>query len=136
LHACLDTAPIGDEESWSLPPTDEALPGREATLIEIEETWPAYRLADDSEMVVALRDGIARTLGRRLPLVVVGPSNIGNYLASMGIPVTCGFGVTYRNLHGPDERVDTRTIAPVYEAYRATILCLLGIPATYSGLHG
>ncbi len=109
---------------------DESVASREPTLLEIEETWPAYRLADDSDMVVALREGVARSLSRRLPLTVVGPSNIGNYLASMGIPVTCGFGVTYRNLHSPDERVDTRTIAPVYEAYRTTILRLLMVSTT------
>jgi hypothetical protein len=34
---------------------------------------------------------------------VAGPSDIGNYLASLGIPTTAGFGVAYRNLYGTDE---------------------------------
>nr|WP_322778752.1 hypothetical protein [Frankia sp. Cas4] len=28
-----------------------------------------------------------------------GPSNIGNYLAGLGIPATAGFGVAYEGMH-------------------------------------
>ncbi|MGH2731746.1 MAG: M20/M25/M40 family metallo-hydrolase, partial [Actinomycetota bacterium] len=44
LHACLDTAPIGDEESWSLPPTKGAL----------IDGWLVGRGSADSKISVAL----------------------------------------------------------------------------------
>jgi NADH:ubiquinone oxidoreductase subunit 4 (subunit M) len=42
---------------------------------------------------------------------VAGPSNIGNYLAGLGIPTTAGFGIDYRGLHGTDERIALESIA-------------------------
>jgi succinyl-diaminopimelate desuccinylase len=100
-------------------------PTRRATAVEVRESWPAYRLPADSPLANALRRGAERHLDRDVPAVVCGPSNIGNYLAAHGVPATCGFGVTYRNIHGTDEAIELATIAPVYAAYRDAVLDLL-----------
>lgn len=95
-------------------------------LIKVEESWPPYRLANDEPVAVALRRAGSRHLGRDLPAVVCGPSNIGCYLSAHGVPATCGFGVTYRNIHGTDEAIELASIAPVYASYRDAVLDLLG----------
>jgi succinyl-diaminopimelate desuccinylase len=59
---------------------------------------------------------------------VAGPSNIGNYLAGLGIAATAGFGVAYRGLHGTDEQVDLASIPPVQAAYHQALLTLLRTP--------
>jgi succinyl-diaminopimelate desuccinylase len=56
---------------------------------------------------------------------IAGPSNIGNYLAGLGIPATAGFGVAYQGLHGTDERIRVDTIPPVQAAYHQALLSLL-----------
>ena len=56
---------------------------------------------------------------------VAGPSNIGNYLARLGIPATAGFGVDYKNLHGTDERIRLDSIPAVQAAYHQALLTLL-----------
>jgi succinyl-diaminopimelate desuccinylase len=56
---------------------------------------------------------------------IAGPSNIGNYLAGLGIPATAGFGVDYRGLHGTDERIRLDSIPPVQAAYHRALLSLL-----------
>ena len=56
---------------------------------------------------------------------VAGPSNIGNYLAGLGIPATAGFGVDYQGLHGTDERVRLASIPAVQAAYHQALLILL-----------
>lgn len=104
---------------------DKDIPSRLPSTLQVEESWPAYRLPDDSKLARTLRLHASRTLGRELPLVIAGPSNIGNYLHSRGIEATCGFGVTYRNIHAPDESVEIASIPPVFEAYRAAALDLL-----------
>jgi succinyl-diaminopimelate desuccinylase len=60
---------------------------------------------------------------------VAGPSNIGNYLATLGIEATAGFGVGYRNLHGTDECIELATIPQVQATYHKAILELLGVPS-------
>jgi succinyl-diaminopimelate desuccinylase len=44
------------------------------------------------------------------PAKVAGPSNIGNYLAKLGIPATAGLGVVYHGLHGTDERIELASV--------------------------
>ncbi|MGH2705149.1 MAG: M20 family metallopeptidase [Actinomycetota bacterium] len=105
---------------------DDRTPTREPTAIHIEESWPAYRLPEQSPIVSALRASAEAAFGRNLPLAVAGPSNVGNYLASVRVPATCGLGVTYRNLHASDEAVDVASIGPVYEAYRDAVRHLVG----------
>jgi succinyl-diaminopimelate desuccinylase len=68
-----------------------------------------------------------RILGRPLPFVVTGPSNIGNLLAQHGIAATCGFGVAYRNIHATDECVELSSIMPTFRVYEAALQELLGI---------
>jgi succinyl-diaminopimelate desuccinylase len=56
---------------------------------------------------------------------VAGPSNIGNYLAGLGIPATAGFGVDYRGLHGADERIRLESVPQVQAVYHRALLTLL-----------
>lgn len=105
---------------------DRTVPSRTPTTLEVGQSWPAYRIPESSRTVRALRESARAALGRDVPCTVVGPSNIGNYLASLGIEATCGFGVNYRNLHAVDERVEVATIMPVYETYRGAVTRLLG----------
>lgn len=107
---------------------DEAMPSAGPTAVEPDSTWPAYRLSRGSPIVEALQTAVRLVQERDVPLRVAGPSNIGNYLASLGIDATCGFGVAYRNLHGADEAIDLRTVMPVYETYFAGVSQLLGLP--------
>ena len=76
-------------------------------------------------MIDALRQAAHAERGATLPCVVAGPSNIGNYLASLDVPALCGFGVGYAGIHATDERVDLSTIAPVYRIYERALLALL-----------
>jgi succinyl-diaminopimelate desuccinylase len=62
---------------------------------------------------------------RRLAARARGPSNIGNYLAGLGIPATAGFGVGYEGLHGTDERILLGTIPVVQAAYHQALVTLL-----------
>jgi acetylornithine deacetylase/succinyl-diaminopimelate desuccinylase-like protein len=75
-------------------------------------------VADDHPLVAALREAGRAELGLDLPTAVVGPSNIGNYLAGLGVPTLCGFGVRDQHIHASDECVALDSIAPVYRIYR------------------
>lgn len=112
---------------------DETVPGSRATVVEPETTWPAYRLPATSRLAASLQAGARRALGRDVPLAVAGPSNIGNYLATLSIEATCGFGVAYRNLHGADEAIEMASIGPVYDAYLGAVRELLAEPAAVDG---
>jgi succinyl-diaminopimelate desuccinylase len=61
--------------------------------------WPPYHLDDDSPLNTALLTA-ARHAGQAPAAKIAGPSNIGNYLAGLGIQATAGFGVAYQSLHG------------------------------------
>lgn len=104
---------------------DEAIPSRQPTLVEPETTWPAYQLPATSRLAASLRVGARRALGHEVPVAVAGPSNIGNFLATMGTEATCGFGVAYRNLHGTDEAIELASIPVVYDAYLGAVCDLL-----------
>jgi len=96
------------------------------TEVTVVRTCSAYQLSEQSRMVQALRRSAREVCGQELPLSVAGPSNVGNYLASVGIEATCGFGVVYRNLHAPNEAIEIATIDPIYQAYKKTVERLLG----------
>jgi succinyl-diaminopimelate desuccinylase len=115
---------------------DETVPSRRPTAVELRTTWPAYWLPETSPLARALGAGARAALGRSVPLAVAGPSNIGNYLAALGIEATCGFGVAYRNLHGADEAIDVASIPPVYEAYVSAVRSLLAGPDPVGGRGG
>jgi len=104
---------------------DETYDASLATGIGWIEGWPAYRVADSHPMIDALKRAAQAELGVTLPCVVAGPSNIGNYLASLNVPALCGFGVGYTGIHATDERIDLSTIAPVYGIYERALLALL-----------
>jgi len=77
-------------------------------------------------LAVARRAAAGGGRGRAGPAPkVAGPSNIGNYLAGLGIPATAGFGVDYRGLHGTDERIRLDSIPVVQAAYHQALLTLL-----------
>ncbi|MDQ7977505.1 M20/M25/M40 family metallo-hydrolase [Paraburkholderia sp. SARCC-3016] len=95
------------------------------TDVEWIEGWPAYRVSDKHPMLGALCKAAQRTFGAVPRREVAGPSNIGNYLASLAIPALCGFGPRGEQLHASDERVELASIAPVYRIYEDAMLELL-----------
>jgi succinyl-diaminopimelate desuccinylase len=103
---------------------DGAWPGTRPTEVEIITCWPAYRLPDDSRLKTALLTA-ARQAGLSPAVKIAGPSNIGNYLAGLGIPATAGFGVEYEGLHGTDERIRVDSIPSIQAAYHQACLTLL-----------
>jgi succinyl-diaminopimelate desuccinylase len=103
---------------------DSQWPTAHPSSIEFRESWPAYSLPAGSQLVAALERAGARR-GLQLRRGVVGPSNIGNYLASRGIEATAGFGVRYRRAHGPDECIDLSTIPDILAVYEGAARDLL-----------
>ena len=103
---------------------DAAWPGTAPTDIEITTRWPPYALPDGSPLRDALLRA-AQSAGLTPVAKVAGPSNIGNYLAGLGIPATAGFGVDYQGLHGTDERIRLDSIPAVQATYHQALLTLL-----------
>jgi succinyl-diaminopimelate desuccinylase len=103
---------------------DAAWPGTQPTLVEITTRWPAYQLPDDSPLKTALLTA-ARQAGLSPAAKIAGPSNIGNYLAGLGIQATAGFGVDHQGLHATDERIRIGSIPPVQATYHQACLTLL-----------
>ena len=87
--------------------------------------WPAYRVPDTHPMVGVLCAAAQHELGTEPTREVAGPSNIGNYLAALGVPALCGFGPRGEAIHANDERVELASLAPVYRIYERTLLQLL-----------
>lgn len=88
--------------------------------------WPAYRVPASHPLVSAMREACRAELGSDVPVTIVGPSNIGNYLASLGVPALCGFGVRDIGIHAANERFELASIAPVYNVYRDALARLHG----------
>lgn len=91
------------------------------TTIQWRQSWPAYRVPNDHPMALALRRAAEQEFKRTIVPAVVGPSNIGNYLATLGIPAISGFGVSYRGIHAIDEGIELASIGPIYRTYRAAL---------------
>jgi succinyl-diaminopimelate desuccinylase len=104
---------------------DRQVRGDRPSEIRARESWPAYRLPDDAPIARALLTAAGSYLDKAPTPKVAGPSNIGNYLSSCGIPATAGFGVAYQGLHSTDERVEISTIPPVQAIYQEAVLTLL-----------
>lgn len=104
---------------------EEATSPAAHTEIAWQAGWPAYRLDPQHPMVRALAAAAAGAFGHDVPTAVVGPSNIANYLSTLGIPATAGLGVTYHAIHAPNECVRLDTLAPVFTAYREALRQLL-----------
>jgi succinyl-diaminopimelate desuccinylase len=108
---------------------DATTPAPQPTTIEVQPGCPAYRLPPASQLARSLQEAAAKVLKRPCPCNVVGPSNIGNLLAQLGIEATAGFGVSYRNLHAADEAAEIRSIGPVYDTYRDALRSLQDLSA-------
>jgi succinyl-diaminopimelate desuccinylase len=104
---------------------DHRYPGPTRARLEEHETWPAYRLPDESRVANALINAARRHYDPSPRVDVCGPSNIGNLLAAHGIEATCGFGVGYRNLHAPNESADIGDVPGVYRVYHDAARSLL-----------
>lgn len=65
--------------------------------------------------------GLSCAAGADVPAAIVGASNIGNYLATLGVPALCGFGVRDEGIHAADERIELASIGSVYNVYRAAL---------------
>jgi Peptidase dimerisation domain len=85
---------------------DRRWPAPRPTRLDYLESWPPYRLSKRLPPCAALTEAAACYLPNAPRMKVAGPSNIGNYLAQLGIPATAGFGVVYRGLHGTDESIN------------------------------
>jgi succinyl-diaminopimelate desuccinylase len=104
---------------------DRQVPGGRPSEIRARESWPAYRLPEEAPIARALLAAAASYLDPAPTPKVAGPSNIGNYLSSCGIPATAGFGVAYEGLHSTDERIEIATIPAVQAIYQEAVLTLL-----------
>lgn len=103
---------------------DDAWPGTPPTRTEITTRWPAYALPNGDPLRSALL-AATRAAGLDIAAKVAGPSNIGNYLAGLGVPATAGFGVEHAGLHGTDERIRLDTIPLVQAVYHQALLTLM-----------
>ncbi len=108
---------------------DQEWPQTPQTEISMQQTWRAYKLGEDTPIRMALTTAASRHLPRAPRPKVSGPSNIGNYLAQLGIPATAGLGVRYQGLHGTDERIELATIPPIQATYHEAVLTLLDFAA-------
>jgi len=100
-----------------------------ASDIEWIDGWPAYQVPPSHPLAAAMQRAAQLELGVEVPTAVVGPSNIGNYLASLGVPALCGFGVVAEGVHAANERVELASVAPVYRIYRDALQRLHGAGA-------
>lgn len=105
---------------------DASWPSTPATTIAMRDSWPAYALSPSAPIKLALERAASEAFNRPIRAEVAGPSNIGNYLAKLGLDATAGLGVTYRGLHGSNEAIDVSTIPPVHAAYHSAVANLLG----------
>lgn len=130
LNIDIRTTPTFDDTTASalvnhiIARVDSHWPGTRPTLVQLTTRWPAYALPADSPLPTTLLR-VAQAFGVGIEAKIAGPSNIGNYLAGLGIPATAGFGVTYTGLHATDERIQLDTIPTVQAVYHATLLSLL-----------
>jgi succinyl-diaminopimelate desuccinylase len=103
---------------------DRSWPDTPPTRIHAHTRWPAYALPPDSPLRSALLNA-ARAHHQLPEPKIAGPSNIGNYLAGLGISATAGFGVDYTGLHATDERFRTDTVPTVQAIYHTALATLL-----------
>jgi succinyl-diaminopimelate desuccinylase len=89
----------------------------------------SYRLPDCAPIVQAMLAAAHAHHKPEIEPVVCGPSNIGNYFAAHQIDAACGFGVTYENLHAPNERIKLDTIQMTSAVYSSALQSLLAYAA-------
>ena len=100
---------------------DSEFPTGKDTLLRRESSWPAYEIPTDRAELRVLKKHAQKRLGRPVGTKVTGPSNVGNFLYEQGIFATSGFGVSYENIHAPNECIFLDTIEPIFLIYRDTI---------------
>jgi succinyl-diaminopimelate desuccinylase len=100
---------------------DAEFPTGKSSFFETNSSWPWYKLNRESAPVQILGKCAEEAFKKSIAFDVCGPSNIGNYLAAHRIPATCGLGVSYENLHAPNECVNVGTIIPTYETYLSAL---------------
>ncbi len=93
--------------------------------LEEREAWPAFILPAGSKLRKAVEGAVRAASDKQVPSVVSGPSNVGNLLASNGIPSTTGFGVAFRGAHAADESIELESIPKALEVYRKAIRTLM-----------
>jgi succinyl-diaminopimelate desuccinylase len=125
LTTAFDHIAAGNLVQTTVKEVDEAWPTTGTTVIDFQETWPAYVINRASPLRRALLAAAERHLPAPVTPKIAGPSNIGNFLAQRGIEATAGLGVRYESLHGTDERIDLSTVAPIQATYHQAILDLL-----------
>lgn len=96
--------------------------------IEIVDSWPAYVVSRDDRLVQSFVQAAGAAFGRPFSADVCGPSNIGNLLASHGVPTVCAPGVSFGNMHAADEWAEIASIGPVYAMYCEAALGFLSRP--------
>ena len=95
------------------------------TILREKESWPAYYLDNNSYILNSLKEIASEKLKRQLPSIICGPSGIGNFLSTYGFDATCGFGVTYENLHAANECIDLNSIYNIYCIYYKLAMTLV-----------
>ncbi|MGH3549084.1 MAG: peptidase dimerization domain-containing protein, partial [Pseudonocardiaceae bacterium] len=91
LNIDIRTTPVFDDTAASAllnqvaTCVDQRWPDTRPTLIQLTTRWPAYALPIDSPFRTTLLR-VAHTFGVDVEAKIAGPSNIGNYLAGLGIP--------------------------------------------------
>jgi succinyl-diaminopimelate desuccinylase len=104
---------------------DMKIPSPAKSIVELDQTWPAYAVDVNSRLVTCFLTEGRVAFNRPIMPEICGPSNIGNFLASYGIPTICGLGVSYENIHGADESSDVTSIPSSFRSYLAGALNFL-----------
>jgi succinyl-diaminopimelate desuccinylase len=79
----------------------------------------------DFPVRIALLNAAKHHLRTDVTTKIAGPSNIGNYLAQLGIDATAGLGVRYDALHGTDERIELANVPALQAIYHEVLPTLL-----------
>jgi len=104
---------------------DAEMPSPESSIVELDLTWPPYMVDINSRLVTSFLAGGQDAFNRPIAPEICGPSNIGNFLSTYGIPTICGLGVSYENIHGADESSDVTSIPASFHSYLTGVLNFL-----------
>ncbi len=119
----------GDDKIVAAHDERHHVPQARATAVEKISSEPPFLTPANSALRTALRESVEEITGKKVPEVIAGPSNIGNFLAKSGIEVTAGYGVPAKGVHANDERAQLNRLPKVYSVYRQTLYKLLKVTA-------